>query len=42
MPENTINPKINLDASSKQIGISYLLEMGNWTVENTPRINGSK
>ncbi len=28
-PENTINPKINLDASRKQIGISYLLEMGN-------------
>ena len=37
-PENTINPKINLDASRKQIGISYLLEMGNLAAKNLNKL----
>ena len=33
-PENTVNPKLNLDASRKKIGISYLLQMGYLATEH--------
>jgi len=33
-PENTVNPKLNLDASQKSIGISFLLEMGYLSTEH--------